>query len=114
MIFTGGNKMVQEKSEVFNNPKSQGESEINLHDIWAVLIKRKWIIVGVFLLSIFLSVMNILFTKPVYESRATIKIGQIRFSEKTSYLEKPLYLSRTLYKEYESGEKNNGGKKWAF
>lgn len=56
------------------NPQEQYEDEINLYDIWKVILKRKGLIIGLFLVSI-LSAAVITFNMPkVYRGDVTLKV----------------------------------------
>jgi LPS O-antigen subunit length determinant protein (WzzB/FepE family) len=53
------------------------ESEISLVDLWIVLIKRKYIIAITFSIVLLTGFFYIMVTKPVYESKAVIQVGQV-------------------------------------
>lgn len=51
--------------------------EISLFDLWDILVQRRWWIVGVWALTLLAAVAYLLVTKPVFESRAVVQIGQV-------------------------------------
>ncbi|TDY02668.1 Wzz/FepE/Etk N-terminal domain-containing protein [Thiohalophilus thiocyanatoxydans] len=53
------------------------DDEISLIDLWNTLMRRKKIVIAVFALVIVVAVIYLLLTKPVYESRAMIQVGQV-------------------------------------
>lgn len=49
------------------------DTELSLHDYWYILRKRKWTVLGVFLLTLFSTIVYTQMQKPLYRSAATIK-----------------------------------------
>ena len=50
--------------------------EISLVDIWLLLVRRKKLIIGTFLICLGITGLAIWLMKPIYESRATIEIAR--------------------------------------
>ncbi|MDR9502270.1 MAG: Wzz/FepE/Etk N-terminal domain-containing protein [Desulfurivibrionaceae bacterium] len=57
-------------------PASYGD-EINLVDLWSILMRRKGLIVVVFLITLLGSVVYLVLAQPVYESRVVVQVGQV-------------------------------------
>lgn len=73
--------------------------EINLADLWLVLVRRKIVIFVVLAATVIGAVAFIALTKPVYESRAVLEIGKIAGSG-SILLEDPTVVVRWLREEY--------------
>ncbi|MEQ6340345.1 MAG: Wzz/FepE/Etk N-terminal domain-containing protein [Gammaproteobacteria bacterium] len=82
------------------------EDEISLIDLWRVIVKRKKMIIGSLLLSLLLVGAWIAITKPVYESRAVLGIGQV------GPLESPQLLVQRLKEEYRIKDDSEGEQKF--
>lgn len=53
------------------------QNEINLVDLWMVLVRRKYIVLSALIIAVVLSAVYSRSIVPVYESRAVIRVGQI-------------------------------------
>ena len=76
------------------------ENEIILIELWNCVLKRKLLIVVVLFIAIIIGLLYQVLTKPVYESKATIKIGYLNKlvppSEQDFHLlTKPVYESKS-------------------
>jgi len=87
--------------------------EIDIRDIFIILKQQKKIIIGVFLTCLFISLVMVTTTKPVYESRAVIAIGQVGQQQQQQQqqqekqvqlqIEEPLLLVQRLQESYQVG-----------
>jgi len=75
------------------------DDEISLKEIWDILIKRKFIIVGFLFIALFLAFVSIATTTPVYQVTAKMKLGLVQLvtSEqmRTVFVERPLDIVTT-------------------
>lgn len=80
--------------------------EIDIRGIFIILNQQKKIILGVFLTCLFLSVVMMVVTKPVYESKAIIAVGQIgqQGQQIQQPIEDPLLLVQRLQESQQAGD----------
>jgi uncharacterized protein involved in exopolysaccharide biosynthesis len=83
------------------SPATAYEDEIPLIDLWLILVKRKMVLIGVFVLVMLAALGYMLLVKPVYESSALVQIGQIGQvgsdgKVSSNYIEAPDVLIKTL------------------
>ncbi len=64
--------MIEENTQAYND-----EYEISLFELWSILVKRKKIIVGVIIGFLVLAGIYCLIKKPIYESKASLRIGSV-------------------------------------
>lgn len=86
-------------------------SEISLTEVWSLLVRRKMLILSPFLFAILTSSCFLWFTKPVYESRSMLRIGQIGQSvqaKPTDLLEDPYILVKRLTEKYKINDNSEG------
>lgn len=78
------------------------DDDINLFEIWEILVKRKYLILSVFIASIMLAVLYIFLIKPEYQSQAIVQIGEIGFGldRRTNFIEDPKTLVQSLPQRY--------------
>ncbi|MBI2779679.1 MAG: hypothetical protein HYX62_07865 [Gammaproteobacteria bacterium] len=88
------------------------EDEISLIDLWRVIIKRKKMIIGSLLLSLLLVGAWIAITKPVYESRAVLGIGQVVQMGQVVQVEASQLLVQRLKEEYRVKDDSEGEQKF--
>ena len=60
---------------------SSYSDEIDLFELWRILVKRKWQVLVVTFLVVVLSTAYAFFTKPVYKASGLIEIGRFLFSD---------------------------------
>lgn len=86
------------------------DTEVNLMKWWHVIIKRKWVIIIITLIFVIIAaVVSIFFTKPVYESRASViiaKEGAKAFYE-DKYTYNDIIMYQNLVKTYSEIAKSN-------
>ena len=84
------------------------EDEISLVDLYLTLMRRRWVIIGVFVLILAAAGIYLLAAERVYEGRAVLEIGQTAEpgSDNLTALEPPKDLVRQLTIRFGSG---NGG-----
>lgn len=87
-----------------------GKIEVDIIEIWQILLKRKWIIIIVTLLSVlFATMMSVFFTKAVYESRSSVIIAKegatVFYDDKYTYNDIIMY--QNLVKTYSEIAKSN-------
>ena len=88
------------------------EDEISLIDLWRVIIKRKKMIIGSLLLTLLLVGGWIAISKPVYESRAVLGIGQVgQVGQVAGQVEAPQLLVQRLKEEYRVKDESEGVQK---
>ncbi len=56
--------------------EAPASDEINLLDYWAILVKRRWTVIGLALLMLFAAFVNTLLTTPIFRAGATIQIDR--------------------------------------
>jgi len=86
------------------SPAIAYEDEVSLIDLWLILVKRKMVLIGVFVLVMLAAFGYLLLAKPVYESSALVQIGQIGQigqvgsdgKVSSNYIEAPDVLIKTL------------------
>ncbi len=97
------------------------EDEISLIDLWRVIVKRKKMIIGSLLLALLLVGAWLAITKPVYESRAVIGIGQVGQvgqvgqagqAGQAGQVETPQLLVQRLKEEYRVKDESEGEQKF--
>ncbi|MDO8705496.1 MAG: Wzz/FepE/Etk N-terminal domain-containing protein [Sulfuricaulis sp.] len=65
-------------STVGGSTQRLSDDDVSLLKLWSTLIRRKTLILAIFLISPIMAGLFIFFTPPVYESRAVLQIGQMR------------------------------------
>lgn len=86
------------------------DTEINLLELWKVILKRKWVIIIITLFSVIIATtMGFFFTKPVYEARASVIIAKegasVFYEDKYTYNDIIMY--QNLVKTYSEIAKSN-------
>lgn len=51
--------------------------EISLFDLWDILVRRRWWVLGVWALTLLVAASYLVVTQPVFESRTVIRIGRV-------------------------------------
>ncbi len=88
------------------------DDEISLIDLWRVVIKRKKMIIGSLLLTLLLVGAWLAITKPVYESRAVLGIGQVVQMGQVVQVEASQLLVQRLKEEYRVKDESEGEQKF--
>ncbi len=88
------------------------EDEISLIDLWRVIIKRKKMIIGSLLLTLLLVGVWLAITKPVYESRVVLGIGQVVQMGQVVQVEASQLLVQRLKEEYRVKDESEGEQKF--
>ncbi|MFN3699321.1 MAG: Wzz/FepE/Etk N-terminal domain-containing protein [Dictyoglomus sp.] len=70
-----------------SNHKDRQVDEIDLHEIWKTIVKRKKLILVLFIFSIILTFVISLFMPKVYVGKIILQIGSV-YSEKSIFNEK--------------------------
>jgi capsular polysaccharide biosynthesis protein len=86
------------------------DTEINLMELLQILLKRKWTIIIITLISVIIAtMMSIFFTKPVYESRASVIIAKegATFLYEDKYTYNDIIMYQNLVKTYSEIAKSN-------
>lgn len=73
------------------------EDEISLIDLWLVLARRKWLVLGIALLTLLLAGLYAWTRTPMYESRAVVAVGSMG---EHGFLEQPDAVVQRLTEEY--------------
>ncbi len=60
----------------YNYAPYQEEKQVHLRDYWKVIMKRRWIIIALFLIVLIASAVGTFTTKPIYRGTATIQINR--------------------------------------
>ena len=81
------------------------EDEVTLVDLWRIIARHKWLVLSIILLCLALGWLVGVFTKPVYESRAVVSIGQVNG---VGQLEGPKALVQRLREEYRVRDSTEG------
>lgn len=79
------------------------DNEIDIVSLWRILVKRKSIVLIAFILSFLGAILYLLFTPPVFESRAVLQVGQ---AGQAGQLEIPAVLVRRLNEKYRINDKS--------
>lgn len=74
--------------------------EISLFDLWDILLRRRWWILGLWAFTVAAAVGYLLTAQPVYESRAVVRIGQVA----GDLITPPATLALELREHFETGE----------
>ncbi len=78
------------------------DDEISLIDIWHILVRWKWLVVGVFALTLAGAAVYLSTAQPVYESETSFYIGQL---DERQVLEAPAYVLNRIQADHrDSGE----------
>ncbi|HIC44753.1 MAG TPA: hypothetical protein EYO73_10905, partial [Sulfurimonas sp.] len=77
------------------------EDTIDLRDLWATLMKRKGMIVGITLIITIMAIVYVLVVTPMYEAKALIQMGEYKIDNSNSNSNKVIidnssHLSRKL------------------
>lgn len=81
------------------------DDEISLIDLWVILVKRKYLIFGIFMAVLVAAAAYVYSVSPVFESRVVIQIGHVG---KIGLLEPPKVLVQRLIEEYRVGDTTEG------
>ncbi len=81
------------------------EDEVGLIDLWRVIVKRKKMIIASMLSVLVVVVLWMAITKPVYESRAVLGVGQVG---QVGQVEAPQLLVQRLKEEYRVKDESEG------
>src|SRR5690625_572473 len=84
------------------SPSPAPQDEINLFDLWDILVRFRWRLLTVWGLTIAAALSYLALATPVYESRAVVQIGQIGGKP----LHSPTALALELRERYELDEKD--------
>lgn len=60
-----------------HNPSLASHDDINLLDLWQILARRKWWVLGLPLLAVISAVVAVTFMKPQWEAKAAIRVGMV-------------------------------------
>ena len=63
-------------SDMNHNPGARG-GEVNLFEIWQILVARKWLVLSVPVATILLAVVYVMQATPLFECSARVLIGQV-------------------------------------
>ena len=96
---------MQERTEVVNLDNYYQDSEISLFEIWSLLMKRKKLIISIIVVSLLLALCYLFLVKPVYESYAMLRIGQVG---QVSGVESPYILVKRLTEKYKIDDESEG------
>ncbi len=78
--------------------------EIGLGSLWRVLVKRKYFVLAIPLLTVLMAIAYLSQITPIYQSRAVILVGQVRQGGQPEPLEVPAVLVMRLKERYGVGE----------
>ena len=79
-----------------HNPGARG-GEVNLFEIWQILVARKWLVLSVPVATILLAVVYVMQATPLFECSARVLIGQVGQGVQ---VEKPAVLVQKLGEKY--------------
>jgi capsular polysaccharide biosynthesis protein len=97
--------VLKKKTNKMHNTNQQlisADDEIDLIDLWRVLVKRKVIVLVVPIISLLAGILYLLLTPSVYESRAVIQVGQVG---QVGQVEIPAILVQRLKEKYRIDDK---------
>lgn len=103
-------------NQPFSDPGYQTD-EISLSEIWSILLKRKLLIFIIFGGCLILTGIYLLLAKPVYESRAVIRVGQVGQEgsagslQNSIPLQDPDILVQKLKEEYRVDDDSEGARR---
>lgn len=60
-----------------NHPTAPDDDEISLFDLWQILLRRKWWVLGIPLLAVIAAAVAVTLMKPQWEATAAIRIGAV-------------------------------------
>lgn len=80
-------------------PRPAYDDEIDLVELWLVLWRRKWIVASVFILTLAIAGVYLSMTKPLYESKVRLIIGQV---QGVGNIEQSSRISATLSEQLEA------------
>jgi uncharacterized protein involved in exopolysaccharide biosynthesis len=80
--------------------RSAGENQVDLVEIWGILVRRRYWILGAVLLAVALATAYVVLTAPVFESRAKIEIGQVSALDEPMAFEPAEVLATRLLARY--------------
>lgn len=107
--------MQNERHEITSSPQPiyfatpPDTDEISLIDLWLILVRRRWWFLGTLAVVMGAVIAFLVLTRPLYESRATLQIGQIaniNGSGQTTPLELPDVLVSKLQAQYHLNDKD--------
>ncbi len=78
------------------------ESQIDLIEIWNIVARRRYLILGIVLVAVALASGYVLLKAPVFESRARIEVGQILANDQPMAFESTEVLATRLLARYGS------------
>lgn len=61
----------------YNTLLSRGDDEVSLVDLWLIFVRRRWLILGVFLVTLLASILLNLAQSPIYQARGVVQIGKL-------------------------------------
>src|SRR5262249_5120722 len=80
-------------------PRYTGGEDFHLRELWRLVRKRKWLIIGIALIATTLVTLDVFRTRPIYEATATIEIGRdtaTRIGSSEVFVQESDYLSVTM------------------
>lgn len=86
------------------------EREIDLLEVWQIILKRKWTIIYITLFSVIIAAMvSFFFIKPVYESKVSVIIGKeaAKVFYEDRYTSSDIAMYQNLVKTYSEIAKSN-------
>ena len=83
-------------SDMNHDPGTRGD-EVNLFEIWQILVARKWLVLSVPVATILLAVVYVMQATPLFECSARVLIGQVGQGVQ---VEKPAVLVQKLGEKY--------------
>lgn len=88
-------------------PPAAADDEISLVDLWIVLAERKWLVLGIALVTLLAAAGFGAMKTPMYESRAVIEVGRLGGAQVVQ-VESPGLLVERLREEYRVGDRSEG------
>jgi uncharacterized protein involved in exopolysaccharide biosynthesis len=80
--------------------KSHQEGEIDLVELWRIIVKRRYLIIGIFIITIISAIIYLFISKPFYQSQAIVEIGTVGYNPQEIFIEDPEILIETLPNQY--------------
>lgn len=80
--------------------RSTGEDQVDLVEIWSILARRRYWILGAVLLAVVLAGVYVFLKAPIFESRAKIEVGQISANDQPMAFEPAEVLATRLLARY--------------
>jgi len=90
-----------------NRASNGHDDEVTFADLWAVLARRKIVALGTLVFVLLCAALFMVFSKPVYESRAVIQVGQVGLVgpvEESTVLVQRLQAENPLIEKIEEGK----------